>query len=143
MPVHPPIPSSPGALVPTLGTHLVRRLQLGIKLAEDLLQVLANNVGQHIQPAPGPEGTGLSPGTGATSLNTPQHNHAPCPPRTQQEWPSAPVSICKACEQLQLASRHPHPPDSGGLHEPGATQPHGRVSTHSLPDPKAEPNPES
>lgn len=42
-----------GLLRPGLGTHLICRLQLGVKLAEDLLQVLADHVGQHIQPAPG------------------------------------------------------------------------------------------
>lgn len=47
------ISGSPGVLRLGLGTHLICCLQLGVKLAEDLLQVLADDVSQHIQPAPG------------------------------------------------------------------------------------------
>lgn len=56
LPHSPPKYPALQGLRPGLGTHLIRRLQLGVKLAEDLLQVLADDVRQHVQPAPGARG---------------------------------------------------------------------------------------
>ena len=39
-------------------THLISSLQFGVKLTEDLLQLLTDHVGQHVQTAPGEEGEG-------------------------------------------------------------------------------------
>lgn len=55
----------------------------------------------------GPEGTGLSPGTEATSLNTPQHNHAPCPPATQEQrghWDPSPLTLSQSARHVSSSS---------------------------------------
>lgn len=153
------IPDSPGALGPGLGTHLVCRLQLGVKLAEDLLQVLADDVGQHIQPAPGARGAGFSPGTEAASPHRLQHRDSPCLPGTYQnqhggwgrlpptpKWspseakPSHSISIYKARQGSWPASSPGqetllHISDSGGLMA-GGLSPTKQLSPTQHLDPK-------
>lgn len=148
-------PSSPGALRPGLGTHLIRCLQLGIKLAEDLLQVLADDVSQHVQPAPGARGAGLSPGSeafpvGPCSLPTGDLSGSawslgptPSPGSPKEAQPSHPVSVYKACEypgQPVPAPPPRHPYTSLTQEALMSREPPASCNAHP-PHPKVEPNP--
>ena len=145
-----PLPNLPPRyLGPGLDTYLICCLQLGVKLAENLLQVLADHIGQHIQPAPAarsgrtfilqspPSATGPSiPPPGPTRA---QHGGQGSPPTTAQGRPGPLIlsQSTRAHEWLWWASSPRHPcttQDSGGP-QAGATQPHGRMHMHHPPAP--------